>query len=75
MHGANQFLPLCLQYFTIPFLIFCFGFVEEQFGEDALVGHVEDGIPFGDVAGGEGVYGVDIFKFFKSLYSSFFFQH
>jgi hypothetical protein len=34
-------------------LVFGFGFVEQEFGKDALVRHGKDLIPFGDIAAGQ----------------------
>ena len=68
-------LSLRLQQVAVAFLVGGFFFVEEEFGEDAFVGHGEDGVPFGEVAICEGVYGVDVFKFFKRLDTCFFLQY
>ena len=70
---ANCELLTVLQFCILP-LVLCFGFVEEQFGEDALVGHGKDIAPFGNIAAGQGVYGVYIPKLFESVYASPFFK-
>ena len=56
-------------------MIGSFSFIEQELGEDALVGHIEDDMPFGDIAAGQRVYRVDIFKFFKRLDTCLFLQN
>ena len=58
---------LLLHHLTIPFLVLRFGFVEQEFGEDTFIGHGQYVAPLGDITPGKGVYGVDVFKFFKGL--------
>jgi hypothetical protein len=54
-----------LHQLAIPLLVRCLGFIKQKLGEHTLVGHLEHGIPFGDIAAGQGIYGVDVLKLFE----------
>ncbi len=66
---------LLLQQGAVSFLVFGFRFVEEQLGEDALVGEVQYLRPFANIAPGKRIYGVDVFKLIEGLYARPFFEN
>lgn len=68
-------LSLCIQQLGISPLVFCFGFVEQEFGQHPLVRQGQYFAPFGYVAASQGIYGVYVFEFSKRLDARFSLQY
>ena len=68
-------LPLPVQQFLVLPLVFRFRLIQQKFGKDTIIGEGKYLDPFGYIATCEGVYCVNVFKFFKRLYTCLLLQY